>query len=65
VSAGTVPATVAYDHEFRACCAALPGLSVNADVAVSQDGSLSWVTRKDATQLLAILNAFFALVKEG
>lgn len=61
VSAGTIPATVAYDNEFRACCAALPGLSVNADVAVSQDGSVSWVTRKDAPQLLVILNAFFEL----
>lgn len=64
VSAGKVPATLAYDNEFRACCAALPGLHVNADVAVSQDGSLSWVTRKDAPQLLAILNAFFS-AKEG
>ena len=65
VSAGKVPATVAYDNEFRACCAALPGLNVNGDVAVSQDGSLSWVTRKDQPQLLAILNAFFGLVREG
>ncbi len=65
VSAGKVPATVAYDNEFRACCAALPGLNVNADVAVSQDGSVSWVTRKDSPQLLAILDAFFALMREG
>lgn len=65
VSAGKVPATLAYDHELRACCAALPGLNVNADVAVSQDGSVSWVTRKDAPQLLAILNAFFALTRQG
>ena len=65
VSAGTIPATVAYDNEFRACCAALPGLNVNADVAVSQDGSVSWVTRKDAPQLLDILNAFFAVMRQG
>ncbi len=65
VSAGKIPATVAYDNEFRACCAALPGLNVNADIAVSQDGSMSWVTRKDTPQLLDILNAFFGLMREG
>jgi membrane-bound lytic murein transglycosylase MltF len=65
VSAGTIPATAAYDNEFRACCAGLPGLNVNADVAVSQDGSVSWVTRKDAPQLLDILNAFFAVMRQG
>ena len=65
VSAGIIPATAAYDNEFRACCAALPGLNVNADVAVSQDGSQSWVTRKDAPQILAILNAFFGLTRES
>lgn len=65
VSSGQVPATVAYDHAFRACCAALPGLHVNSDVAVSQDGSLSWVTRKDTPQLLAILDAFFSLKRDG
>ena len=65
VSAGKIPATLAYDNEFRACCATLPGLHVNAEVAVSQDGSLSWVTRKDAAQLLGILNAFFGSMKEG
>jgi membrane-bound lytic murein transglycosylase MltF len=65
VSAGKIPATLAYDNEFRACCAALPGLNVNRDVAVSQDGSLSWVTRKDAPQILAILNAFFGMKREG
>jgi membrane-bound lytic murein transglycosylase MltF len=60
VSAGTIPATLAYDYELRACCDGLPGVNVNGDVAVSQDGSLSWVTRKDAPQLLAVLNEFFA-----
>ena len=64
VNAGQIPATVAYDYDFRACCAALPGLHVNADVAVSQDGSLSWVTRKDTPQLLAILDAFFSLNRD-
>jgi membrane-bound lytic murein transglycosylase MltF len=60
VSAGTIPATIAYDYQFRACCSSLPGLNVNTDIAVSQDGSLSWVTRKDAPQLLAVLNGFFS-----
>ena len=33
--------------------------STNPDIAVSQDGVLAWVTRKDAPRLLAFMNEFF------
>lgn len=59
VKDGKIPATVVDDYVYDACCSQSPGLNSNRDVAVSQDGSLSWVTRKDAPQLLAILNEFF------
>jgi membrane-bound lytic murein transglycosylase MltF len=59
VRLGTIPATIAYDYEFDACCGKL-AVNVNRDVSVSQDGSLSWVTRKDTPQLLALLNEFFS-----
>ena len=54
------PATIVYDYVYDACCERLPGLKTNRDVAVSQDGSLAWVTRKDAPKLLALLNEFFS-----
>jgi membrane-bound lytic murein transglycosylase MltF len=60
VNAGTIPATIAYDYAYGLCCDRLPGLKTNRDVAVSQDGVLAWVTRKDAPQLLALLNEFFS-----
>jgi membrane-bound lytic murein transglycosylase MltF len=59
VNDGKIPATVVDDYVYDACCSQSPGLTSNRDVAVSQDGSLSWVTRKDASQLLALLNEFF------
>ena len=60
VNAGAIPATLAYDYEFTSCCSTLPGVKVNHEVAVSQDGSLSWVTRKDEPGLLAFLNEYFS-----
>lgn len=60
VNAGTIPATVVDDYVLEACCASLTRLNVNRDVAVSQDGIMAWATRKDAPQLLAAINDFFA-----
>ena len=34
--------------------------AANRDVAVSQDGEIAWVTRKESAQLLAMINEFFA-----
>lgn len=61
VDAGKIPATIAYDYEYEECCATrLPGVKSNRDVAVSQDGEMAWVTRKDAPKLLAVMNEFFS-----
>ena len=60
VNAGQIPATVVDDYVYEACCSRLDGVKSNRDVAVSQDGSLAWVTRKDAPRLLALINEFFA-----
>jgi hypothetical protein len=38
-------------------------ISANPDVAVSQDGQLAWVTRKDMPQLLAVMNRFVSILK--
>ena len=56
---GKMPATVVDDYIFDAWQARLPRLQTNRDVAVSQDGILAWVTRKDAPKLLAVMNEFF------
>lgn len=63
VNEGTFPATVADDYIFDARQRELTSAAANRDVAVSQDGVIAWVTRKDATQLLDAINAFFAANK--
>jgi membrane-bound lytic murein transglycosylase MltF len=62
-SAGKIPATIVDDYVFDAWHAQFPNLSANRDVAVSQDGSLAWVTRKAAPRLLAAMNEFFSSQK--
>jgi membrane-bound lytic murein transglycosylase MltF len=63
VNEGTFPATLADDYIFDARQRELTSVAANKDVAVSQDGVIAWITRKDATQLLAAINAFFAAHK--
>ena len=63
VNEGTYPATLTDDYVFDARQRELNGVAANKDVAVSQDGVIAWVTRKDAPQLLAAVNAFFAAYK--
>lgn len=60
VNAGRIRATIVDDYIFdRWQGVILKVAGTNRDIAVSQDGSLSWVTRKDAPQLLALMNEFF------
>lgn len=60
VNEGTFPATLADAYIFDARRRELASAAANKDVAVSQDGIIAWATRKDAPQLLAAINAFFA-----
>lgn len=60
VNEGTFPATLADDYLFESRRRELTSVAVNKEVAVSQDGVIAWVTRKDAPELLAAINAFFA-----
>jgi membrane-bound lytic murein transglycosylase MltF len=60
VNSGSVPATVVDDYIFDLWKGQFPKTAANRDVAVSQDGSLSWVTRKDAPQLVVFLREFFS-----
>jgi membrane-bound lytic murein transglycosylase MltF len=55
-----VPATIVDDYVFGRMQASLPHIVANRDIAVSQDGSLSWVTRKDAPRLIAFMKQFFS-----
>jgi len=63
VNAGSIPATVADDYIFDLWKHQFPKITANRDVAVSQDGSLSWVTRKDAPKLTAFVKDFFSTHK--
>ncbi len=60
VNAGTIPATLADDYILDAWQQSFPNLTANRDIAVSQDGVLAWVTRKDNPALLQAMNDFFS-----
>lgn len=63
VNDGHFPSTLADDYIFELWKKEFPKVTVNRDVAVSQDGSLSWVTRKDAPKLAELLKEFFSTHK--
>lgn len=60
VNAGKIAATVADDYVFKLWRKTFDKITANPDVAVSQDGVLAWVTRKDSPKLLRVMNEFFS-----
>lgn len=61
VNAGRIRATVVDDYIFDLWQGEmLKVASTNRDVAVSQDGVIAWVSRKDAPALAALLKDFFS-----
>jgi len=60
VNLGRIRATIADDYIYDRWKGDLLKIAgTNREVAVSQDGVLAWVTRKDAPKLLALMNEFF------
>jgi membrane-bound lytic murein transglycosylase MltF len=60
VNSGRIPATLVDDYVYDAWRATFDQSAVNRDVAVSQDGDISWITRKESTTLLGMINEFFS-----
>jgi ABC-type amino acid transport substrate-binding protein len=61
VNAGRIRATVVHDYIYdRWRRDLLKVATTNRDVAVSQDGAISWVSRKDAPLLITFLKEFFS-----
>jgi len=60
VNSGRIPATLADDYVYDAWRSQFDKTAVNRDVAVSQDGEIAWITRKESVQLLQMINAFFS-----
>lgn len=60
VNSGRIPATLADDYLYDAWRATFHQSAANRDIAVSQDGELAWVTRKESTKLLQLINEFFS-----
>lgn len=58
VDAGDLPATLVDSHIAALRKPLLPHVSINEDVAISQDAVLAWAIRKDAPALLERVNAF-------
>jgi len=65
VNAGKIPATLADSYVFDRWRKTYEKITANPDVAVSQDGTLAWVTRKDASKLLAVVDEFVLSLKRG
>ena len=60
VNSGRVPATLVDDYLYDAWRATFDKSAANRDVAVSQDGEIAWVTRKESVKLLEMINEFFS-----
>lgn len=60
VNAGRLPATLVDDYVYDAWRSTFDKTTANRDISVSQDGELAWTTRKESTELLALVNAFFS-----
>jgi membrane-bound lytic murein transglycosylase MltF len=60
VNAGRAPTTIIDDYVYDAWRTRYDKAAVNRDVAVSQDGEIAWVTRKDSPRLLALVSEFFS-----
>jgi membrane-bound lytic murein transglycosylase MltF len=60
VNAGAAPATIIDDYVYDAWRTRYDKAAVNREVAVSQDGEIALVTRKDSPRLLALVNEFFS-----
>ena len=64
VNAGRIRATIVDDYIFDLWKKDMLKIAdANRDIAVSQDGVLAWVTRKDAPALTALLKDFFSTHK--
>lgn len=59
VNSGRIPATLVDDYLYDAWRATFDKSAANRDVAVSQDGEIAWVTRKESARLLEMINEFF------
>jgi membrane-bound lytic murein transglycosylase MltF len=59
VNAGKIPATLVDDYLYDAWKSTFDKTAANRDVAVSQDGAVAWVTRKESVKLLELINEFF------
>ena len=60
VNAGRAPAAIIDDYVYDAWRSRYDKAAVNREVAVSQDGEVAWVTRKDSPGLLALVTGFFS-----
>jgi membrane-bound lytic murein transglycosylase MltF len=65
VDAGALPATMADAHLARAWSGLFDRMVVNDGLALRDGGTLAWAVRKDAPQLLGIVNDFLKTHREG
>jgi membrane-bound lytic murein transglycosylase MltF len=65
VNAGLVGTTITFEHVAAFWQQVLPKLVLNRGAAVTTDGQIAWMIRKNSPQLKSELNAFLARYPEG
>jgi membrane-bound lytic murein transglycosylase MltF len=65
VNAGLIPATVVTQHRANLWSRVLPNIKVHPQIAISKDGELAWVLRKDNPALKRVLDEFIEKHGEG
>ncbi len=65
VNAGVIEFTVADEHIAGIWKRVLPGLQVNSDIVINDNGNIAWAVRKTNPQLLKSLNQFVAKHQKG
>jgi membrane-bound lytic murein transglycosylase MltF len=65
VNAGLLPVTVCDRHTARFWKQFLPSVRLEPEVAVSRDGSVAWMMRKDSPQLKEVVDAFARRHRKG
>lgn len=65
VNAGVIEFTVADEHIAEIWSKVLPGMRVQADIVINDNGNIAWAVRKSNPRLLASLNQFVAKHQKG
>ncbi len=65
VQSGILSATIVDQHKAEFWARVYDGITVHQDLAIHTGGEIAWALRKDTPDLMAVMNAFVATVRQG